>query len=344
MQVPGEALIGKLWDTIADKGIGALLRPWQMRREGRVQIEMKCLELLSLAQAEREAAAIRRGDVSLHTAVAVPLLVQTTPLLPEAMPLAPPETLGLDAPRITAVEIASRNAVADSIDREVNVAKAILRAEDELGADSSAPPPTLASDDWLCRWKEYASSVRSDELQSLWGRVLAGEVKAPGKYSVRFLHFLHNLSQEEANLIAQAMSFVVGDFIYRAGSSYMESAGIDFSAILRLQELGVLAGAEAIGLSKTFTSADHSSYVNILMSNGLAIGIRGTDPKVVLEVPAYVITSLGGQLGSIGTFEPHIDYIRALGTYIKGKGFTVEIGKPIRMLDGQIKIITPETL
>lgn len=34
MDIPGEKLIIKLWETIADKGIGSLLKPWQIRREG----------------------------------------------------------------------------------------------------------------------------------------------------------------------------------------------------------------------------------------------------------------------------------------------------------------------
>jgi hypothetical protein len=45
---PGEQLLIKLWETIADKGIGNLLRPWQMRREGQAAIDVKHSELLML--------------------------------------------------------------------------------------------------------------------------------------------------------------------------------------------------------------------------------------------------------------------------------------------------------
>ena len=61
MQIPGEALLGKLWDTLADKAIGNLLKPWQIRREGKALIDVKRDEMLILAQAERDADAIRRG-------------------------------------------------------------------------------------------------------------------------------------------------------------------------------------------------------------------------------------------------------------------------------------------
>ncbi len=344
MQIPGEALIEKLWETIADKGIGSLLRPWQMRREAEVKIEMKRLELLSLAQAEREAEAIRRGDATLHPSNARQLLVHSPSVPNNYLPVVAPEALALETPRSRVEEIASRNFVADAIDREVNIAKAILKAEEELGADSSTPPTSFASDDWLRRWKEYASCIGSEELQALWGRVLAGEVKTPGNYSVRFLNFLHNLSRDEANLIERAMSFVIDDFIFREGSTYLESVGINFSAILRLQEIGVLAGAEAIGLKKTFSSGDQSSYRTIMQSHGYAIGIRGNDPKAVLEIPAYIVTSLGRQLVSIGKFAPNVEYIQCLGGDIKAKGFSVELGKFFTRPDGRLEIIDAEQL
>ncbi len=51
MEFPGEKLVIKLWETVAERGIGGLFRPWQMRREGRVSIELKREELLVIAQA-----------------------------------------------------------------------------------------------------------------------------------------------------------------------------------------------------------------------------------------------------------------------------------------------------
>ena len=61
MNAPGEQLLIKLWETIADKGIGSLLKPWQKRREGKAEIELKRQELLVLAQTESDANLIRQG-------------------------------------------------------------------------------------------------------------------------------------------------------------------------------------------------------------------------------------------------------------------------------------------
>jgi hypothetical protein len=53
MEWPGERLIIRLWETLAEKGIGSLLKPWQIKREGIAHIEVRRAELLALAQAER---------------------------------------------------------------------------------------------------------------------------------------------------------------------------------------------------------------------------------------------------------------------------------------------------
>jgi len=54
----GEQLIIKLWDTIADKGIGSLLIPWQILREGDARTEVRRREIIALAKAEKEASEI----------------------------------------------------------------------------------------------------------------------------------------------------------------------------------------------------------------------------------------------------------------------------------------------
>ncbi|MCA8000943.1 hypothetical protein [Burkholderia metallica] len=51
--VPGEKLLNRLLDTL-DKGISALLRPWQIRREDRARLEGRERELLIIAQAEHD--------------------------------------------------------------------------------------------------------------------------------------------------------------------------------------------------------------------------------------------------------------------------------------------------
>src|SRR5690606_7233918 len=52
-------------------------------------------------------------------------------------------------------------------------------------------------EDWKTRFFNIAEDVSNDEMQALWGRILAGEIKNPKSYSLRTLELLRNFSKEE---------------------------------------------------------------------------------------------------------------------------------------------------
>ncbi len=41
MDLPGEKLLIKMWETLVERGIGGLLTPWQTIREGRAMNEVR---------------------------------------------------------------------------------------------------------------------------------------------------------------------------------------------------------------------------------------------------------------------------------------------------------------
>lgn len=346
MPIPGEALISKLWETLADKAIGNLLKPWQIRREGRAHLDVKRDELLVIAQAERDAEAIRRGEIRL-TAYRI---MEPTILLPAPKELGAPnvnnEPPAHPAPATekAALENIASATQADALRREVNIAKAILHAEESLESDTDVPPNETPTDDWMYRWRDYAASVSSEELQLLWGRVLAGEVKTPGAYSVRFLSFLHNLDKDEAQLIAQAMPFVIEDFIFSKANELLEKVGLPFGKLLALQELGLITGVEGRGLSKQYSAQPGKQFRMLIRNYSLAIGFIANKDVTTLEIPAYVVTTVGRQLTRLGNFQPNPEYLQFVGEFIKDKGFDVLLGTPLDRLDGTTTLIDPKAL
>ena len=195
--------------------------------------------MLALAQAEADAAAIRSGQKLLlisgeivdRPALGSPSVIyESTDKAPLALP--------------RAIEIADQNSKAEAMRQEVSIAKAVVYAEEELQEDSSEPPQDSPQDDWLLRWRECAAGVSSDELQQIWGKVLAGEVKSPGRFSLRTLEFLRNLSQAEAQAIERISPFVISGVLYRGDDEMLKAEGVSFSDLLAMQELGVLAGVD----------------------------------------------------------------------------------------------------
>ena len=160
MEFPGEKLVIKLWETVAEKGIGSLFKPWQMRREGRASIDLKREELLVIAQAERDAELLRRGQ-NLNSSV-IPRIAQDTSA-----------SRGFDKiPDLSLEQRAKDEIISETIRREANVTRALLHAEDVLSDEPQLPPDEKVDDDWLFRWRDSAAQVSGEELQNLWGRVL----------------------------------------------------------------------------------------------------------------------------------------------------------------------------
>lgn len=331
MEAPGEKLLTKLWESLVDKGIGNLLKPWQLRREGRAAIDLRREEMIAIAQAEREVEMIREGEMRPGSDGRLTTLPSIQTAVPE-----------LDAPKPGASieyieEVAQKNLRAEAVRREISIAKAVLHAEDELKNDATNPPDEVISDDWLLRWRECAAGVSSEELQSIWGKVLAGEVKSPGRYSLRTLEFLRNLSQEEAKAIEKISPFVVSGVIYRGDDSIFSKEGISFGDLLSMQELGVLAGVDSVGIGMEWPSSVPSKFEKVLTCNGRLLLVTATDASRKLTLrKVCTVTAIGKQVLQLGSFQANESMLQAMGKAIKTQGFEVKIGSYVPISNSQL--------
>jgi hypothetical protein len=322
LEFPGEKLVIKMWETIAEKGIGSLLSPWQTAREARVQSEIRRQEILMLAQTEKDAADVRAGrkhlrnDGTLLLTANCDSVVGVTAIEGRIEP-----TLGLP----DAIQVANTNRLVDSARIEINSAKAVLFAEEQLMNDPQTPPDREVDDDWLFIWRDYAGKVSAEDMQRLWGSVLAGEIKSPGRYSIRSLELLKTLSKQEAEIISRIASFVIDGRIAREQMQHLENKGLDFSLLLNMQELGIVSGVEAIGLTTTYKSLVEGQFIRALISNGKALIIKHEDPTKTFVFEVYILTTVGAQILGLGSFEPDLEYLRLVGKKIANQGFMVSL-------------------
>jgi hypothetical protein len=323
-QWPGEKLVEKMWDTLAEKGVGGLLKPWQTVRVGNAQTEVRRRELLALAQAEADAAEIKAGKKRLQQNGT--LLTVTGNNGANALLLLNSDGRAEPAFDIDQLllNVTAAN-VADHVRSEVNVAKTVIMAEEILRQETQDPPQETIEDDWLSTWREHVGKVSSEQLQRLWASVLAGEVKAPGTYSLRTLEFLRTLSKTEAEKISKIAAFVLsGNTISREVNWILEKNGITFAVLMEMQELGILSGVEAVGLTINFTSVFTDRFAQAIQSHGKALLVeKGGQPELKMQV--YVLTNLGKQVMSLGSFSPNTEYLITVGKTIASKGFNVHL-------------------
>lgn len=320
MDFPGENLVIRLWETLAEKGVGGLLTPWQTKREGKARNEVRRQEMLMLAQAERDAADVRAGRKCLTPDGR--LLSITGPAsdsLPHDERTEP--TFGLSI----AARVAATTSATEAARAEINSAKAILFAEEQLAGESQSPSDRQIDEDWLFAWREHAGKVSAEDLQRLWGSVLAGEIKSPGSHSVRTLEFLKTLSKDEAEVISKVARYAVDGRIIRSQAEYLAEHGVPFGLLLRLQEIGVLSGVEALGLNTQYKSIRPGTYIKALVSHRKALIVEHADEAKVLNLEVYTLTMVGTQVLGLGSFNADLDYLRAVGNGIAAQGFSVQL-------------------
>lgn len=324
MDFPGEKLVIKLWETLAEKGIGSLLKPWHTKREGRARNEVRREEMLMLAQAEADAADVRSGRKQLRPDGTLMLASNGDPdafvveqqLVKRIVP-----TLELQY----AIRASKVTAAVENARREINATKAVLHAEEQLASDSQQPPSREIEEDWLFAWREYAGRVAAEDLQRLWGSVLAGEVKSPGRYSMRTLEFLKTLAKEEAEAISKIATYAIDGRIARGQMAYLETRGISFGLLFQMQDMGIVSGVEALALNTTYKSTVEGKFIRALLSNGKALIVEHDDPLKSLQLDVYLLTSVGMQILGLGTFECDVQYLTLVGKQIAAQGFKVQL-------------------
>ncbi|MCU7261146.1 MULTISPECIES: DUF2806 domain-containing protein [Pseudomonas] len=329
-----------MWETLSEKMIGSYLKPYQLRRVGEAELDLMRIGKLISAQAEREADEIRKGnkDISdFSRKIEFKKIAKSNYIAERLEPT-------IDAVHL--IEGSYRRAAIDATRKEVNVAKSILYAEEVLVNDPQEPPADDVDDDWLYRWRDCSSEVSSSDMQRLWGRLLAGEVKSPGMYSLRCLDFLRNLSQAEAKLIEEISCFEIQGMLVKQAVDER----CQFEDLLQLEDLGVLSGVASGGLTNNVPLSMQLTDAELewqLRADKLCLTVKSLLSANRLELKAYRITPMGQQIIALGRLPDDVDYIRAVGKIIARMHFKVTVceyhrsGEYIMVPENQ-EIITPD--
>lgn len=200
-------------------------------------------------------------------------------------------------PEIT--ERAVESLVSRSYRKQENREKVGAAMLDELGGSAKGGEAAESSkdqidDDWLNVFERYAEDASSERMQRLWGRVLAGEVRQPGRYALRTLRFLSEFSQQDALAFAHLGSMAFNDIIPKKLAKPDGEA--DITTLINLEAAGVILGASGLGLAKSITlNKDGNGF---LVENELIIQFQG-DAGIKLKFDVIVLTPLGKELLSL---------------------------------------------
>lgn len=324
MDLPGEKLVIRLWETIERGGVG-LFRPWQLRRVGLAEAEVAAKRAVLIAEAEAEAKGILAGG---GRSLPVP-----APALPQPHALA---TNDRSQPS-SMEQLAAASQRRDFLRKELNVERAIECAERVLGNSEDDPPDAEVDVDWYFRWRESAGAVSNDDLRQIWGNVLAGEVKAPGTFTLRTLDFLRNLSASEAHLIERMASKLVDEDKLYYGRGFTFKAKLPIVKLqtqlgahemILLEELGVVGGVGSMGYTDDRKPAplNGGEFGLFMTARARALVAITEDEERKTDLSFYRLTSLGRSVLRLVEAVADEAHLREIGQVLIASGFKVVLG------------------
>ena len=223
--------------------------------------------------------------------------------------------------------------------RHQNIGSVVGQAAELLG--DKEVPDQEPDHDWTARFFGEVQDVSSDEMRTIWAKILAGEVENPGSTSARTLTILKNLDHRSANLFNTLCSVCVsirhaGDTVLDArvpsmggepGQNCLQKYGLSFDSLNILNEYGLIIsdynsyyGYEiSIGI---VTRAPEQEFIRIPFAFQNRFWILEPMPEFRLgddfRVSGVALTQAGRELQRVTDPEPNHQFLQDLSGFFAG--------------------------
>jgi hypothetical protein len=179
-----------------------------------------------------------------------------------------------------------------------NRAAAVKVAIDEINESSPEASYQDAKseieDDWLNLFSRLAEDKSSEELQSLFGKILAGEIKRPGSFSLRTIQLLGTLSKKDAETVSDCFSFVLNGLILPFRSSEVLEPSL--AVRLFMENLGLAGHPNKIGGFAAKINVQPNGPTYIAASKSGVLIQNKTDKTPLIQIPGQIISETAREL------------------------------------------------
>lgn len=165
--------------------------------------------------------------------------------------------------------------------------------------------------DWLTHFFDRSRLISDDEMQTMWGKILAGEANAVGSFSKRTVELVAALDKVDAQLFISFCKFVwnVGGLtplIFDHHEKQLIAHGIKFDVLNHFSSIGLIT-RESLGYSKTELPKHFPiSYF------GQVVQIEFPTEDNQLDIGIILLTQAGQQLAAICASEPSNEHFQSV--------------------------------
>lgn len=212
--------------------------------------------------------------------------------------------------------------------KQLNIENVTAFAAEELKNEPQVTDEPI-DEDWTTRFFRIAEDISNEEMQALWGKILAGEIKQPKTYSLRTLELIRNLSKREADTFMKVANFAINsgnaNYIFKTNDDALLSKkyNIEYDDIALLIEIGLIQPGDFVSLQLFQQTTDSQSVFTC--GNIIIIAkIKADTPTI--QMPVNVFTNAGNELLSLINCNPSMDYLTEVAKSIKSENVDVKYG------------------
>jgi len=191
------------------------------------------------------------------------------------------------------IKRASSRLLFQEVRKQQNIEAIVDIAYSELEKEQSVTVEPVDLD-WTIRFFNSVEDVSNEDMQKLWGKVLAGEIKQPRSFSLRTLEKIKNLSQYEAELFQELSNYC----FYGIGGGIMlpyfreSNNKFNYSNIMRMQDCGLINDSLGIVYDKN----DNDSEI-FIHNKSIVVCIQPTN--IEIKPTVHPLTDAGVELFKI---------------------------------------------
>lgn len=243
---------------------------------------------------------------------------------------------------------AGQRQLAESIRQEENLENVIEISKKELQSAEQVSEEPI-DEDWITRFFEIAKDVRSEDMQFIWGKILAGEIAKPKSFSLRTLETIRNINADEAKLFEKILPFTIGC----SGNLFVPKDLLDltdykitYGHIIRLDEFGFINSTGATAPLSIPANCNRAVIMNtnrevLTVSNLSGSGISSSIPVFPFTQAAIELMNILDRPSNQSFFVQYVKRIHerspfsntTMGVFqidhIEGKNAFFDADKPI---------------
>lgn len=197
--------------------------------------------------------------------------------------------------------------------KQQNIENIVSKAEDILQNESEVSEEEV-NQDWLMHFFNSVQDIGDEDMQKLWGKVLAGEIKNPNSFTLRSLDTLSKITKHEAILFEELRPYIIN---YRGTLAILnideinEKYNISYGKIVEIAECGLIDASGVMQL--TLNVAEE--YPLELIYNMELLRSNNKERKEI-KIPIYKLTQAGKDIFRVVNENYNENYFKDVVQYL----------------------------